>query len=126
MIIIIIATSVSSYRPSLFTFLGKSCTLGPLTCVEKGNMQWYVRDKKNNVMTVYQMMFVLLNSNTTGVISGTGTDNPSGAPVFTVVFSGVCVAQSCFLCSVVKISVSPFLLFSCLTIILSVHLPFTA
>jgi hypothetical protein len=87
--IIIIATSVSSYRPSLFTFLGKSCTLGPLTCVEKGNMQWYVRDKKNNVMTVYQMMFVLLNSNTTGVISGTGTDNPSGAPEFTVVFSKI-------------------------------------
>ena len=32
------------------------------------------------------MMFVLLNSNMTGVTSGAGTANPSGAPEFTVGF----------------------------------------
>ena len=51
-------------------------------------------------MTVYQMMFVLLNSNTTGVISGTGTEYPSGTPVLTAVFSGVYVAQSLVFCVV--------------------------
>jgi hypothetical protein len=32
------------------------------------------------------MMFVLFNSNMTGVTSGAGTANPSGAPEFTVGF----------------------------------------
>jgi hypothetical protein len=34
----------------------------------------------------YQMMFVSLNSNTTGVTSGAGTVNLPGAPVFTLGF----------------------------------------
>jgi hypothetical protein len=33
-----------------------------------------------------QMMFVLFNSNTTGVTSGAGTAIPSGAPEFTLGF----------------------------------------
>ena len=37
-------------------------------------------------------------SNTTGATSGAGTDNTSGAPEFTPVFSGVCVTQSLVLC----------------------------
>ena len=32
------------------------------------------------------MMFVSFSSNTMGVTSGTGTDNPSGAPVFNLRF----------------------------------------
>ena len=35
-----------------------------------------------------QMMFVLLNTNTTGVISGAGTTKPSGVSEFTPVFVG--------------------------------------
>jgi hypothetical protein len=46
-----------------------------------------------------QMMFVSFNSNTTGITSGAGTANPSGAQEFFIVFSGVRVAQ-CSCCSV--------------------------
>jgi hypothetical protein len=48
----------------------------------------------------YQIIFNVLNSNTTGVTSGEGTDYPSGASVFTSVLSGVPVAHSSFLCNV--------------------------
>ena len=37
----------------------------------------------------YQMMFVSLNSNTTGVTCGAGTANLSGAPEITPVFSAI-------------------------------------
>ena len=39
-------------------------------------------------------MLVLYNSNTAGITSGEGTVNPSSTPEFTLVFSGVHVAQS--------------------------------
>jgi hypothetical protein len=42
----------------------------------------------------YQIMFVSFNSNTTGVTSGAGTANPSGAPEFISGFRGVHVARS--------------------------------
>ena len=45
----------------------------------------------------YQMIFVSLNSNTTGVTSGAGITNPSGAPQFCVEFV---LLDFCFLCSV--------------------------
>ena len=35
------------------------------------------------------MMFVALNSNTTGSTDGAGTTYPSGAPVFTPCFNGI-------------------------------------
>jgi len=35
---------------------------------------------------ISQMIYWLFNSNMTGVTSGTGTANPSGAPEFTYVF----------------------------------------
>ena len=44
------------------------------------------------------MMFVLFNSNTTGVTSGAGTAFLSGAHVFTPYFSGVRVTRSLVLC----------------------------
>jgi len=49
---------------------------------------------------LYQMMFVSFNGNTTGVTSGTGTSNPSGAPQFTSCFCGVRVDQSLVFCEV--------------------------
>ena len=42
----------------------------------------------------YQIMFVSFNSNTTGVTSGAGTANPSGAPEFISGFREVHVARS--------------------------------
>jgi len=39
------------------------------------------------------MMFVSFNSNMTSVTCGTGTANPSGAPDFTPVISGIRVAR---------------------------------
>jgi len=39
----------------------------------------------------------------TGATSGAGTAYPSRAPQLTPVFIGVCVAQSCFLCSILAI-----------------------
>jgi hypothetical protein len=43
---------------------------------------------------LYLTMLVLYNSNTAGITSGEGTVNPSSTPEFTLVFSGVHVAQS--------------------------------
>jgi len=48
----------------------------------------------------YQIIFIFLDSNTTGVTSGAGTDYPSGVSEFTSVLSGVRVAHSSFLCNV--------------------------
>jgi hypothetical protein len=43
---------------------------------------------------------MIFNSYTTGVTSGTGTAYPSGAPEFTLVFSGVRVTRSLYFCVV--------------------------
>ena len=44
------------------------------------------------------MMFMSINSNTTGVTSGSGIANPSEAPEFTPGFSGVRAALSLVFC----------------------------
>ena len=54
------------------------------------------------------MVFMSFNSNTTGVTSGTGTDNPSGAPELTPGFSGVRIARSLGFCVVFCRSLSFF------------------
>jgi hypothetical protein len=73
----------------------------------------------------YGMIFVSLNSNTTGVTGGAGSAYPSAAYVFTCSF---CVGSCCsifnVLCNVLFIVVCSFVLFL-LTIVLSV-LWFTA
>jgi len=53
----------------------------------------------------YQMMFVSFNSSTTG-ITRSGTANLSGAPNWLPVFSGIRVAQSLGLCSVLFVLLS--------------------
>ena len=57
-------------------------------------------------------MFVSFNSNTTGITSGAGTANPSGAQEFFIVFSGVRVAQCSLFCvAVCRSMFLPFVLF---------------
>ena len=46
----------------------------------------------------YLRVFNMIN--TTGATSGAGTAYPSGAPVFTPVFTGLCCSIFSFLCSV--------------------------
>ena len=60
----------------------------------------------------YHMMFLSLNSRTTGVTRGTGTTNSSGAPEFIPGFSGVRVARYLVLWIVIC-PFSPFFPFFC-------------
>ena len=52
----------------------------------------------------YHMMFVSFKSNTMGVTCWTGTANPSGAPEFTICFSGILFARFLVLCVMFCIS----------------------
>ena len=68
----------------------------------------------------FQILFVSINSNLTGVTCGAGTASPSGAPAFNPAFSlGSCWSIFGYLCNVLLIVVCPFVLFL-LAIVLSV------
>ena len=71
----------------------------------------------------YKMMFVSFNRNMKDVTYGAGTVHPSGAPEFTLVFSGVHVDRSLVFC--VMFCRSLFVLFLS-AIVLSVLLRFMA
>jgi hypothetical protein len=72
-------------------------------------------------------MFLSFNIKTTGVTSGTGNDNPSGALEFTIGFSGVpFYSVFSFLCSVFFISLFVLFVLFLLAVMFSFFLSFTA